>query len=286
MGFLVDCVGAGIQCYLLAGMICNHFPIKEPKKRSFWLAFTQMWLVYFACGYIFQASPVGKIISGSLIYVLGGLFFYKGGWIKKIGWGIFQYILLMIFEFLIQLVMFRDLIELIKTLPLLEMNMLARVLGTPMVFLLCLGTDFLMSHHKGRMIKAITGLGVLMALIQWLVLKVLFTVNAEGMVRDCIGVSFIFSSVLMTGYIVVTELFRAKLRQQEKKNELEQICLETEYQYELYQQALKQGEELRDLRHDMRNQLQTMEYLLSTKKEEDKEYAVKMLHEMKIRTGI
>ena len=184
---------------------------------------------------------------------------------------------------MLQFLMFGEFIEVVKSLPPFEMNLLARLLGTPMVFLLCLFVGFVQSRHKGLLVTGITGLGVAMALIQWIILDTLFTANKGGIIKEGVGISFIFSSVLMGGYIIVTELFRGKMIQQKKENELEQIRLESNYQYELYCQAIKQGEILRDLRHDMKNQLQTMQYLISTDNDEDKEYAMKMLQEMKRR---
>ena len=36
---LVDCISISIQAYLLSRMMCNMLPVKEPKERSFMLAF-------------------------------------------------------------------------------------------------------------------------------------------------------------------------------------------------------------------------------------------------------
>lgn len=284
MNYLVDCIAISIQSYLLARMACNHFPVKEPKQRSFLLVFLQMWVGCIASTVIFvNGTPLQKISSGVLTYVIFGLFVYKGRIILKLSLSILLYSTLLMLDFLLQFLMFGEFIEVVKTMPPFEMNMLARLLGTPMVFLICLFVEFVMSRHKGAMITAITGLGVAMAVIQWIILDTLFAANAGGIFKDCVGISFIFSTVLMGGYIIVTELFRGKMLQQEKESELEQIRLETQYQYDLYRQALEQGEVLRDLRHDMRNQLQTMQYLVSTKEKQDREDAVKMLREMKKR---
>ena len=51
------------------------------------------------------------------------------------------------------------------------------------------------------------------------------------------------------------EMFYQLIRQQRKQNDLEQKMLEKEYQYNYYKLAYTQGEELRDIRHDMKNQL-------------------------------
>lgn len=284
MNFLVDCIAISIQCYLLARMVSEHFPVKEPKEKSFKLVFLQMWTGCIASTVIFvNGSPLQKILSGVLVYIIFGLFVYKGKLILKIGLSFLLYAILLMLDFMLQFIMFGEFIEVVKTMPPFEMNLLARLLGTPMVFLICLGVEFLMSRQKGLVITALTGLGVAMALIQWMIIDILFTANSAGMIQDCVVMSFIFSSVLMGGYIVVTEMFRIKMRQQEKEIELEQIRLKTRYQYDLYQQALEQGEQLRNLRHDMRNQLQTMQYLVGTKGKDGKDHALQMLDEMKNR---
>lgn len=284
MNYLVDCIAVSIQSYLLARMVSDHFPVKKPKERSFKLVFFQMWASCLASTVVFvNGTPFQKIGSGVLIYIIFGLFVYRGNVFIKIGLSFLLYSTLLVLDFMLQFIMFGEFIEVVKTMPPFEMNLLARLLGTPMVFLLSLVIEFVMNRHKGVLITAITGLGLAMAIIQWIIIDTLFTSNAGGILKDAVGISFIFSSVLMGGYIVVTELLRGKMKQQEKENELEQIRLETKYQYDLYCQALEQEEELRDLRHDMRNQLQTMQYLMTENSIEAKEDAMKMLRELKKR---
>jgi len=284
MNYLVDCIAISIQGYLLARMVSDHFPVKEPKERSFKLVFLQMWIGCLASTVVFvNGTPFQKIMSGILIYIIFGLFVYRGNVFIKIGLSFLLYSTLLVLDFMLQFIMFGEFIEVVKTMPPFEMNLLARLLGTPMVFLLCLVVEFVMNRHKGVLITAITGLGIAMAIIQWIIIDTLFISNAGGILNDAVGISFIFSSVLMGGYIIVTELFRGEMKQQEKESELEQIRIETKYQYDLYRQALEQGEELRDLRHDMRNQLQTMQYLMTANSIEAKEDAMKMLRELKKR---
>lgn len=198
MNFLVDSIAISIQGYLLARMVCDHFPVKEPKERSFWLVFLQMWVGCLVSTVVFvNGSPFQKITSGVLTYVIFGLFVYRGKMALKIGLSLLLYSTLLVFDFMLQFIMFGEFIEIVKTMPPFEMNLLARVLGTPMVFLICLLVEFVMSRNRGILITAITGLGIAMAVIQWLILDTLFTANAGGMFKDCVGISFIFGSVLM-----------------------------------------------------------------------------------------
>lgn len=276
---LVDCISISIQAYLLSRMMCNMLPVKEPKERSFMLAFFNNWLSCIATTYIFNHSPLEKITSGIITYIIMGLFIYNGGLIKKIGFGILQYGMLLGLGFLLQFVLFKEFVEVIKTLPIHDLNLLAKVLGTPMVFIICLGTEFWINRHQGTLIKMITGLGCAMAIVQWIILGAMFQTNAGGIIINAVTISFIFSTVLMVGYIVVMELYRAMIKRQEKKNELEQMRLETQQLYELYQQVLGQEEDLRNLRHDLKNQLQAIQYLITT--ENERERALQMLNELR-----
>ena len=52
--------------------------------------------------------------------------------------------------------------------------------------------------------------------------------------------------------------------------------LEKRYQFDYYKLAYAKGEELRDIRHDIRNQLQAMEHLLHSEKREDKKRVEQM----------
>lgn len=67
------------------------------------------------------------------------------------------------------------------------------------------------------------------------------------------------------------------IRQEKKKNEIERSRLEKQYQYDYYILAKEKAEQVRDLRHDMRNQLQTVQYLISSETEDEKNHAREML---------
>lgn len=283
MNIIVDCVAITIQAYLIATMVCDSLPVKEPKRRSFWLAFIQMWISYIVVNFFFYATPIHRIISGTLTFVVFGVFFYRGNILLRIGLSVFQYMFLLTIDLAIQFLLFVDFVAVIKVLPPFEMNMMGRLLGTSILFLVCVILEFIRTRHKSERMKIITGLGVAMAFIQLEILDTLSKANGEGMIRSRVGMSILFSFVLMGGYIVVMELFRAKIQQQEKENLLEQIQLETTYQYEYYCNALKQGEEFRNMRHDMRNQIQTAQFLLNSKKKEEKQRVELILSEMKQR---
>lgn len=64
---------------------------------------------------------------------------------------------------------------------------------------------------------------------------------------------------------------------------MEKLRVEKQYQYNYYQLAQKQGEEIRDIRHDLRNQIQTIQYLLESGDEKQNKIGREMLENLKHR---
>lgn len=78
----------------------------------------------------------------------------------------------------------------------------------------------------------------------------------------------------------MTNMGYEMVRQQKKKNEMEQSLLEKQYQYDYYILAKEKAEQVRDLRHDMRNQLQTVQYLMCSEMEDEKKHAREMFENL------
>lgn len=97
------------------------------------------------------------------------------------------------------------------------------------------------------------------------------------------SITFIFSFVLVMEYFLTMEIFRESLEQKEKESELEQMRLKQKYEYDYYQFAQKQGEEIRDIRHDLRNQLQTIQYMLKYGNKKEEKIGKEMLEQLKIK---
>lgn len=107
------------------------------------------------------------------------------------------------------------------------------------------------------------------------ILNILALSNPEELIENGIMITAVGSLLLIGGFLVVNELFQQMLVQQKKQAELEQMVLEQEYQYDYYKKAHKQSEYMRDMRHDMRNQLQTVGALLQLDTPKDRECARK-----------
>ena len=78
----------------------------------------------------------------------------------------------------------------------------------------------------------------------------------------------------------MTRLFQKVVMLMEKLHELEKRELERRYQYDYYQKAYTRSEEIRDMRHDMRNQLQAIQYLFQSEEEESRRRAEEMVNQL------
>lgn len=120
-----------------------------------------------------------------------------------------------------------------------------------------------------------------MAVCELVFLFFMLYLISENGTRYIIMVTAFSCILVLLGYYLTTEMFYEIIRQEKKKIELEREKLEQKYQYDYYILARNHGEKSRDLRHDMRNQLQTVQYLLQAKEEEEKERAEEMLEKLR-----
>ena len=151
--------------------------------------------------------------------------------------------------------------ELIESLPPLDQRILGRNIATAAVFIILILYDLYIHRKDGKYIKSIMGLGIGLGVVQMVTLNLISSSNLKGMIEGKSIISMFFSMVMIGGYLVVMELFQSIQRQQQKQAKLEQMALERRYQYDYYQKAYTRSEAIRDMRHDMRNQLQAIQYL-------------------------
>ena len=111
-------------------------------------------------------------------------------------------------------------------------------------------------------------------------MKNLYQANASALTANAVVLSVFYSGVVIVGYFFVLQLFELVVQQQKKQSELEQISLERRYQYDYYQKAYTRSEEIRDMRHDMRNQLQAIQYLFQSEEEESRRRAEEMVNQL------
>lgn len=131
------------------------------------------------------------------------------------------------------------------------------------------------NRKKSRELKLLVGISGVLAVCELTFLFFMFYLISENGVKYIIMITSFSCILVIFGYYLTTEMFYEIIRQEKKKTELERERLEQKYQYDYYILAREYGEKARDLRHDMRNQLQTMQYLLQV--EGDEERVEKML---------
>ena len=286
ISFMIDFIAINIQSYLSACIFCNVFRVKEPRWKSLLIADIQMIVSYFVVNYIFYETSIQRIISGTITFIIFGFFLYEGSRVRQIGTSILQYMLMLILDLAISVLLFVDFVTLIQTLLPEEHMRMGRNIATALLFFILAIIEFIKYLKEKKKISYIMGLGILISIVQLIILDTLAEANADGMITNRFIITIFLSFIVMGGYLIVTSLFKLVQTQQEKKNELEQIRYETEYQYDFYRSALQQGEELRNMRHDMKNQLQAIQFIRNSKSEEDRMRVHLILEEMKKRTDV
>lgn len=219
MRVFAELMAATVQTYILAAFVCQIYKIKRPYKKSFWIAYLQIFLSYIIVNYIFSLPPM-------------------------------------------------------------EQKLLGRNLGTAAVFIVYIVFELYINRKKERRLKHIIMLALSLGVVQMFILDILSKSNPAGMIENRISITIFFSIIMIGGYLVVMELFQSIQRQQQKQAELEKMALERQYQYDYYQQAYIRSEEIRDMRHDMRNQLQTIQYLFHSEEEDSRMRAEEMVNQL------
>ena len=158
---------------------------------------------------------------------------------------------------------------------------IGRVIYTFVAYFFIMVIQLVINWKKSRELKLLVGISAILVVCELIFLVMLFYSVSENGTKYIVMISAFASALVMLGYYLMTEMFYLIIRQQEKKSELEQERLEQKYQYDYYMLAREQGESARDLRHDMRNQLQTVQYLMQAENEEDRRRAEEMLEKLR-----
>lgn len=283
--FWIDLVACTIQNYMACSITCMIFPMREPRRKSFLIILVQLMVSYFFINYIFWETPFQRISCGVLVYIIIGYFAFDGRTIRRIMYPLLEYLLFLLLDLSLQLFLFPNFMEIIMKLPPLDQKLIGRNMATASLFLIYVVGEAIVKRKEEKQKIGIRVLAIVFAFVQLQILNVLGQSNPEDMIESRLFITAIFSMIMIGGFLIVTEMYQSVLRQQEKQKELEQMALEKEYQYDYYKTAVAQGERLRDLRHDMRNQLQTVEYLIQSESEEDRKRAEEMVKKLSEMAG-
>lgn len=281
----VDLVACFMQTYIGSNIICILFPIKENRSRSFSAVFIMQLMSYFLVNYIFSATPMERICCGTVIFIVGAMAAFEGGWVKKVGLGILMYGFFLLIDLSLQFLIFPSYTETIMSLPPLDQKMLGRNLGAAALFFVYLICAMFFEKREVKQPKSVFCLALGFIVTQVGILNILALSNPKELIENGITITAVGSLLLIGGFLVVNELFQQMLVQQKKQAELEQMTLEQEYQYDYYKKAHEQSEYMRDMRHDMRNQLQTVSALFQLDTPKDRERAREMIQQLGEKLG-
>lgn len=141
--------------------------------------------------------------------------------------------------------------------------------------------DILSLKRREKLMKYIVILNFAIGIIQILTVRWCVVRNFFISQKYIIPILITFNLILLVEYVLTTEVFGELLEQQKRTSELEKIKIERKYQYDYYQLVQKQGEEIRNIRHDLRNQLQTIQYMLEYGDEEGEKVGREMFEMLK-----
>ena len=269
-----------VQNYMVSSFVCTIYKVKQPYNKSFAIANLQQFISWITVNFLFYETPAQRILSGTMVYVLVGFFFFEGSRVHQVFCSISEYALFFSIDLMIGVLLYPSFVDLIQTLPPMDQKLLGRNLATATLFIMFVAFELFLCRKDGKQLKGIMVLGIGLGMIQIITLNLLSNSNLEGMIEEKILITLIFSIIMIGGYLVVMEMFRAIQRQQKKQSELEQISLERRYQYDYYQKAYTRSEAIRDMRHDMRNQLQAIQYRFHSEEEESRMRAEEMVNQL------
>lgn len=265
-----------IQIYIFSNFVCRINKMKYGYLHSICYHMMLMVLQYIIVSWGTEVLEE-RVILGVAQFIIGGILLFDGSLFYKIRRGLFCAIVYIGLDLLCYFVFYRWVPVSIAYIALSANIVLARNLYNITVYLLVVILELFLQRKEETKLRIVVGLTIALAGCQIVIMKYLIQVNADGILNHILVLTILYSGIVILGYFITMEMFYQLIRQQRKQNDLEQKMLEKQYQYNYYKLAYTQGEELRDIRHDMKNQLQAMDYLLYSRNDEDRKTAEKML---------
>lgn len=277
---ITDFLVGFVQAYMLGGFMSKYFKTKYSYGKSLFISTLILQISYLITNYIVYDRSV-RVMMGILEFCTIGCIIYTGTLRRKIGQSLLVYggfagldvLCTMIFYPWLKLVYERDLYISTRLL-------LGRSTFNMTMYMILVLIELVTQWKRNKGVKQISLLVFIMGFSQIWIFYVLYELDAQQVTDSAVLMAAFYSLVIVLGYFVVMEAFRQMEMQQHKQAELEQMALEKQYQYDYYQKAYAQGERLRDMRHDMRNQLQTVGALMQSNVDQDKNLAKEMVDKL------
>ena len=279
---IMDFFTAIVQSLIWAYALCRFNPVKKKFIVSVLISTFVFLSSGMVCMYIIGQKFFIRLIFITFYYGITALYIIDDKWWKRLlRMGVFELGILAIDIFCIT-VAFPMIYYGTYTYLSAEVSLLARNLYNLIVYLvIVLGETYIRFREKVLYADRIGMLQLLLVGSQSMILIFLYRFNLKIGIIHVTGVSLFSVLLIFIDYFVTNEFFRQIIKQQKRETQLEQEMLKRQYQYDYYLLAQKEGEEIRDLRHDMKNHLQAMSYLVQLDGKEEQQRALEMLERLK-----
>lgn len=276
---IIDFILVVVQAYMLSNFICRYLPIQYPYLKSMVISITSLYVQYLILNHL-VFNVLLRLILGIVCFIVTGVFLFRTSIIKRIFFALIEYVVFVGLDVMVRVVFFPWMgILLSEEIQISYRLLLGRCLYNVNLYLLVIALEYLLQKKKES--RYVYFLAVLLGVGQVFMMNCLYENDPFYLVNKASMFSLVYSMVIILGYFITREIYQQMVNKQKKQIELEQMEMESQYQYELYCKTVEKNEHIRDLRHDMRNQLQTARYLLNISKDDNKEKVETILFDLK-----
>lgn len=280
--YLANSIIGIVHSFLLSEFFCKIFKLRYSKYKSLLLCCVSVYILAAFMNYV-PITIYKIILSTSGIIVILLVLSSERFWLKFIkaffGFSIFilldlicSYLILPIFHLKVNfdLGMSSNLI-------------LARTIFSILMYIFMIVLEMIFNREKSFLFQLISVLFFIFGFAELIILRSVCLSNQEGLRANFIILTVICSASIMLQYFVSMDIFHHVMLKNQRDAEIEQMKQERNYQYEYYLSAYQQSEQLRDMRHDMRNYLQTIQFLME--EDMDSNHAKQMIDELLAKIG-
>lgn len=270
------------QAYITYHFICKIWKPRYNYMISNIITCFQVILIYIkTISVVMQTPGIHRVVVGLLQMIFYAVIILDGTIAQNIVRGTIQFSMFAILE-LIVIGIFQKWLSFDVNGPTLLSTQVvfARIIYTLVAYWFITVLEFFIHYKKSKRLRWTAILSIVLAMCDLFFFCILILVVWENGTEYLVTISGFYAILVLIGYHITSEAFYEIIRQQEKKNELKQKMMERQYQYDYYMLAKEQAEQARDLRHDMRNQLQTVQCLMQNEDKKERQRAREMLEKL------
>lgn len=267
-----------LHTFLISEFMCKILKLKYARWKSLSFCWTGIFIFSSFINYCVSIYWL-KVLIGVTNVVLIALMISEEKIIVKIVKGILGYFFFTALDIFCAFIIipwyFPDGVLSLEITPNL---VLSRMIYGMIVYLILIIVEMVANWRKSFLFFLISCLFITLGMAEMLILYNVCLGNQAGLKENFIILAVVCSASIMLQYFVSIDIFHHVILQNQRDAELEQIKQERNYQYEYYLSAYQQNEQLRDMRHDMRNYLQTIQFLMED--DMDQKKAEQMIQEL------